>query len=123
MRSAGRKGVQEVTTAELKARALDRAYNQRVHIFSVPGRPGIYVTRSKSEPRERYNLVADGDIVACSCKGFQYREVCKHSEALRNRLARESNTFSRHGDDQPPTPPAAGARLPQAPVTQFTLAA
>src|SRR5438132_1186703 len=63
-----------MTMAELRARALTRAYDQRVHIFSVPGRPGVYVTRSKSEPHERYNLVVEEDAVACSCRGFQYRE-------------------------------------------------
>jgi hypothetical protein len=104
-----------MTTAELQARALTRAYEQHVHIFSVPGRPGVYVTRSKSEPRERYNLVVDGDIVACSCKGYQYRECCKHSEALRNRLARETVAAARHGDDDQPTPPAAFAPRPAEP--------
>jgi hypothetical protein len=104
-----------MTTAQLQARALTRAYEQHVHIFSVPGRPGVYVTRSKSEPRERYNLVVDGDIVACSCKGYEYRACCKHSEALRNRLAREAVAAGRHGGDEPPTAPAALARRPAAP--------
>ncbi len=78
-----------MTQAELEARAHARAYEQRVHIFRVPGRPGVYITRSKSEPRERYSLVARDGIVACSCKGYEHRKVCKHSAALLNRLARE----------------------------------
>jgi hypothetical protein len=94
-----------MTTAELQARALARASDQHVHIFSVPGRPGVYVTRSKSDPRARYNLVVDGDEVACSCSGYHHRASCKHSEALRNRLAREAVQRTRHSGDDP-TPPA-----------------
>lgn len=75
---------------ELEARAHQRAYDQRVHIFAVPGREGVYTTRSKSEPHVRYSLVARDGEVACSCAGFAYRQSCKHSEALKNRLGRES---------------------------------
>lgn len=79
-----------MSEAQVEARANQRAYDQRVHIFAVPGRPGVYTTKSKSDPRERYALhVLDG-IVACSCTGFAYRRSCKHAEALKNRLAREA---------------------------------
>jgi hypothetical protein len=73
----------------LEARAQARAREEHVHIFAVPGRPGCYITKSKSDPAERYNLVAKDGIEACSCRGFAYRRSCKHVEALRNRLARE----------------------------------
>ena len=79
---------------ELSARANQRAHDQRVHIFAVPGRPGYFTTRSKSDPRERYSLVAGANEVACSCKGFQYYKTCKHSEALLNRLAREARSLN-----------------------------
>jgi hypothetical protein len=79
-----------MTRAEIEARAAQRAYDQHVHIFSVPGRPGVYTTKSKSQPGERYTLVARDGIEACSCKGYEYRQSCKHVEALRNRLAREA---------------------------------
>ena len=72
------------------ARAHARAYDQRVHIFAVPGRPGVYVTRSKSVPHVRHSLVVRGDEIACSCPGYAYRKSCKHAEALRNRLGREA---------------------------------
>ncbi|MCR4294322.1 MAG: hypothetical protein NUW21_02215 [Elusimicrobia bacterium] len=78
-----------MSTAELRARANDRAHAEHVHIFAVPGRPGFYVTKSKSDPSERFTLVNDGRTLACSCKGFGYRKSCKHVEALWNRLARE----------------------------------
>jgi hypothetical protein len=84
------------TPVEAQARALQRAYDQHVHIFSVPGRAGIYITRSKSEPGIRYSLIARDGEVACSCPGFAYRQQCKHAEGLRNRLARESVQASRH---------------------------
>jgi hypothetical protein len=50
----------------------------------------VYTTKSKSGSGERYTLVARDGIEACSCKGFAYRQSCKHVEALRNRLAREA---------------------------------
>ncbi|MHB8577846.1 MAG: SWIM zinc finger family protein [Dehalococcoidia bacterium] len=81
--------MQLMSQAELEARAHGRAYDQRVHIFSVPGRPGIYTTRSKSEPNRRYSLVAKDGVIACNCKAFEHRKTCKHSAALLNRLARE----------------------------------
>ncbi len=75
----------------LEARALERARDEHVHIFQVPGRPGFYRTRSRSDPSERHSLVAGPDgIVGCSCSGFYYRESCKHVEQLKNRLAREA---------------------------------
>jgi hypothetical protein len=80
-----------MSQATLEARANDRSHREHVHIFRVPGRPGIYTTKSKSDPTERYSLVAGPDgIVGCSCKGFEYKQVCKHSQALLNRLAREA---------------------------------
>lgn len=75
---------------ELEARANQKAHDQHVHIMRVPGRPGVYQTSSKSEPGVKYTLVAKAGIVACSCKGFEYRSCCKHEQALRNRLAREA---------------------------------
>jgi hypothetical protein len=76
--------------AELAARANQRAHDEHVHIFAVPGRPGVYVTSSKSEPGTKHTLVARDGIEACSCRGYEYRSSCKHVEALRNRLAREA---------------------------------
>ncbi len=75
----------------LEARALERARDEHIHIFQVPGRPGFYRTRSRSNPRERHSLVVGPDgIIGCSCDGFYYRESCKHVEQLKNRLAREA---------------------------------
>ncbi len=78
-----------MTQQELEARAIARSHSEHVHIFKTD-RPGVYTTKSKSDPGERYSLVAKNGIEACSCRGFEYRSSCKHVEALRNRLARET---------------------------------
>jgi hypothetical protein len=79
----------------LQARAMHRAVDERVHIIAVPGRPNCYVVRSRSDPAERYHLVAGpGGVVGCSCKGFEYRQSCKHAEALMTRLGRERSRAS-----------------------------
>jgi hypothetical protein len=76
--------------AQLQARAISRAHSEHVHIFKTP-RQGVYTTKSKSDPAERYNLVVMPDgSAACSCKGYYYRQSCKHAEALLNRIAREA---------------------------------
>jgi hypothetical protein len=80
-----------MSTATIEARAQQRAHTEHVHIFAVAGRPGVYVTKSKSDPSERYSLLAGHNgTVGCSCKGFAYRQSCKHAEALKNRLGREA---------------------------------
>ena len=93
---------------QIEARAIARAREEHVHILAVPGRAGVYTTRSKSNPAERYTLVASDGIEACTCKGFEYRASCKHVEALRNRLARETAKVSQ------PVPSAAELRYPSA---------
>jgi hypothetical protein len=78
-----------MTTAELEARAHQRAKDQHVRIFKTD-RPGVYTTKSKSNPNERYTLVSIDGTTACSCKGFGYRKSCKHVEQLKDRLARDA---------------------------------
>ncbi len=82
-----------MTTAELQSRAHARAHDEHLYIRAVPNRPGYYTTRSRTDPRRRYTLVAIGSDIACSCPGFAYRRACKHVEALCNRLAREGRRF------------------------------
>jgi len=66
--------------AELAARAIQRATD----------RVGVYTTCSRSEPGTRHTLVARDGVTACSCRGYEYRQSCKHVEGLRARLAREA---------------------------------
>lgn len=77
-------------TTELEVRANAKAHEKHVHIFAVPGRPGVFVTKSKSDPTQKYYLAVSRNTVACNCKGFMSRRSCLHVEALRNRLGRES---------------------------------
>jgi hypothetical protein len=75
----------------LQARAIQRAHDQHVHILAVPGRPNCYVAKSRTNLTERYYLVAGPDgAVGCSCKGFEYRQSCKHAEALKTHLAHQA---------------------------------
>jgi uncharacterized membrane protein len=83
-----------MTEQELQARAIQRAHDQHVYIRRT-ARAGVYVTNSRSEPGVKYTLVAGAGITACSCKGYLYRQSCKHVEALRNRLAREQQQARR----------------------------
>ena len=80
-----------ISREALQARAIQRAHDQHTHIFALPGRPNCYVAKSRGNLTERYYLVAGPDgVVGCSCKGFEYRQSCKHAEALKTRLARQA---------------------------------
>jgi hypothetical protein len=39
-----------------------------------------------SKGESHYILTTDGGTIACTCKGFQYRNTCRHSLALQERL-------------------------------------
>jgi hypothetical protein len=80
-----------MTESEKRARAIQRAREEHVHILRVHNRPNVYTTLSKSRERARYILFVEPDgSVACSCRGFYNHKVCKHSEQLHTRLAREA---------------------------------
>lgn len=80
-----------MTESEKRARAIQRARDEHVHILKVHNRPNVYTTLSKSRERARYILFVEPDgSVACSCRGFYNHKVCKHSEQLHTRLAREA---------------------------------
>ncbi len=91
-----------MSEAEKEARARSRAREQHVHIFAVPGRPGVFTTKSKSDPSERYDLVARDGVIACSCRGFEYHKACKHSQQLLSRLGREAARTSTAVDTPAP---------------------
>lgn len=91
-----------MSQAQKEARATQRAKDEHVHVFAVAGRPGVFTTKSKSDPTERHTLVVDGTQVHCSCKGYEYHRVCKHQQALVSRLAREAVAAARQ-----PQPSAA----------------
>ena len=47
----------------------------------------IYAIASASDPSLSYRLEVDGADVACNCKGFAYRGMCRHARDLKNALA------------------------------------
>mgnify|MGYP003149593845 CR=1 FL=1 len=42
-----------------------------------------------------YILATDGGTIACTCKGFQYRNTCRHSDALQGRTMLDKKPIPR----------------------------
>ena len=47
----------------------------------------VYVVASATDKAHVYRLEVDGADVACDCKGFSYRGMCRHARELKNALA------------------------------------
>lgn len=47
----------------------------------------VYLVASASSPKSSYRLEVVGADVACDCKGFGYRGMCRHARALKDALA------------------------------------
>ena len=47
----------------------------------------VYLVASASNPNASYRLEVVGPDVACDCKGFGYRGMCRHARALKDALA------------------------------------
>ena len=60
-----------------------------------------YLARSRSyEPGSYFELwVSPWGHVRCSCSGFTYRGVCRHAEALRDRLNASTSSVARLASD------------------------
>ena len=76
-----------MTKTDPEEQALARAKGERVRLVKLAGE-GRYLARSRTvEPGSYYELtVTPWGHVRCSCPGFTYRNVCKHSVALREKL-------------------------------------
>lgn len=79
-----------MNAATLEARALAKAKALHTHVMKVAGREGVYTVTSESEPGVKHYLVSKNGVDGCDCRGFQFRQSCRHIEALRARLAREA---------------------------------
>lgn len=79
-----------MTRETLEARANAKAHALHTHVLAIPGRPGCYSVTSESEPGVRHYLVSKGGVLGCDCRGWAYRQSCRHAEALKNRLSREA---------------------------------
>ena len=47
----------------------------------------VYAIASASNPAQSYRLEVDGADIACDCKGFAYRGMCRHARDLKQALA------------------------------------
>ena len=72
-----RRELKPVSESAIRALAAALAGPERV----------VYVIGSASDPKKRYRLEVDGADVACDCKGFSYRGMCRHARDLKDALA------------------------------------
>ncbi len=72
--------------AELRARALARAREERLDIKRLS--PTLYKVGSRSRPGHYYHVTIDPHLGAvCDCSGSRYYGICTHAAAVE--LARE----------------------------------
>ena len=55
-------------------------------VLAAPQRV-VYAIASASNPAKSYRLEVDGADIACDCKGFAYRGMCRHARDLKQALA------------------------------------
>jgi hypothetical protein len=93
-----------VLRQELEQRALARARSERVRIVKIAGE-GRYLARSRTlEPGAYFELkVSPWGYIQCNCPGFGYRSVCKHSAALKAKLAEQEAPTPAENDQEDPT--------------------
>lgn len=80
-----------MTFQQLQQLATDRAQAERLHTFKIAGNAGYIVKSRKSEPGSFHRVLTttDGSVVACDCKGWQYRNSCTHAAAVSRRVERD----------------------------------
>lgn len=49
----------------------------------------IYQVRSLSDPDKSYMVTAVDGHVKCECKGYSYRRICSHAEAIREVIKKQ----------------------------------
>ena len=72
-----RRELAPVSESAIRALAVVLAAPQRV----------VYAIASASNPAQSYRLEVDGADIACDCKGFAYRGMCRHARELKRSLA------------------------------------
>ena len=72
-----RRDLKPVSESAIRALAAALAGPERV----------IYASASASNPNLSYRLEVDGADVACDCKGFAYRGMCRHARDLKAALS------------------------------------
>ena len=86
---------------ELEQRALERAQAERIRVVKIAGQ-GRYLARSRTlEPGAYFELtVFPWGRIQCSCPGYSYRSVCKHSAALKAKLERQESNSTPSNQEQ-----------------------
>ncbi len=76
-------------TTELDQRARTRSTG--VKTWKVAGQPLYFVRSLTTDPGAHHTVrtTIDGEIAECSCKGWEYRRSCVHSQAVLKRLERD----------------------------------
>jgi hypothetical protein len=79
-----------MTTQELDQRA--RARSTGVKTWKAAGQPLYFVRSITTDPGAMHTVrvTVAGEIAECSCKGWDYRRSCVHSQAVLKRLERET---------------------------------
>jgi hypothetical protein len=89
-----------MTTTELDQRARTRSTG--VKTWKAAGQPFYFVRSLTTDPGAMHtvHVTVGGTIAECSCKGWEYRRSCIHSQAVLKRLERE-NRETTAKDDAP----------------------
>ena len=95
----------QVVHPTIQADRVDRADRTRARVEALPGealealirvlsgpeaKRYRVASRSKSGNGKYYQIEQSGPDLICSCKGFEYRGVCKHTKDLKEALVKES---------------------------------
>lgn len=76
MSAAAQQQLKPVSDSAIRALAAVLTGPERI-VYSVPSRSG----------KGAYRLEVEGADIACDCKGFAYRGMCRHARALKHALA------------------------------------
>jgi hypothetical protein len=100
-----------MTTQELDQRA--RARSTGVKTWKAAGQP-LYFVRSLTTEQGAMHTVrvtVVGEIAECSCKGWEYRLSCVHSQAVLKRIERESRKTTTTDDEPMDSAPTTRRQL------------
>lgn len=81
-----RRGAVPAAGAEAVRPAAEAAVRALASALAGPER-AVYLVASASNPKSSYRVEVVGADVACDCKGFGYRGMCRHARALKDALA------------------------------------
>jgi hypothetical protein len=100
-----------MTTTELDQRA--RARSTGVKTWKAAGQPLYFVRSLTTDPGAMHTVrvTVASEIAECSCKGWDFRRSCVHSQAVLKRLERDARK----------TPAADDAPVDSAPTTRRQL--